>query len=81
MKERSDPDITISMSHGDEINEGTDSQRRLMKSRIGGSGMVEIQRDFEQTEGNFYEQKDSFLNNDSSRDYRAFMQDRYPDSN
>lgn len=63
MIERSDPDITISMSHGDDLNERTDSQRRLQKSRIGGSNMVEIQRDFEKTEGNPYENNDCSLNN------------------
>lgn len=44
--------------------------------------MLEIQRDFEKTEGNFYENKDDpYLNDDNSQDLKAFLEKKYPGEN
>ena len=37
IKERSDPNITISMSHGDDLDSANESYSKQFKSRIGGT--------------------------------------------
>ena len=69
IKERSDPNITISMSHGDDLDSANESYSKQFKSRIGGT---RLQQQDEQLDS-----EPSYLNNEQSQNIKDYLEKKY----